>query len=55
MRRKAWNPIVKLSKPNNMNVTYPATLTPNRQLWRDLGVEESHILPGNTKDNFWGK
>ncbi|RSH95316.1 Alanine--tRNA ligase [Saitozyma podzolica] len=24
-----------------------------QQLWRDLGVSESHILPGNAKDNFW--
>jgi alanyl-tRNA synthetase len=26
-----------------------------RQIWRDLGVPESHILPGNAKDNFWGE
>ncbi|CCF58392.1 hypothetical protein KAFR_0E02390 [Kazachstania africana CBS 2517] len=24
-----------------------------RQLWRDVGVPEDHILPGNAKDNFW--
>ncbi|ORY24753.1 tRNA synthetases class II (A)-domain-containing protein [Naematelia encephala] len=24
-----------------------------QQIWRDLGVPESHILPGNAKDNFW--
>ena len=23
------------------------------QLWRDAGVPEDHILPGNAKDNFW--
>ena len=26
----------------------------HRQIWRDLGVPENHILPGNAKDNFWG-
>lgn len=26
-----------------------------RQLWRDMGLAEDHIIPGNTKDNFWGK
>jgi alanyl-tRNA synthetase len=26
-----------------------------RQIWRDLGVREEHILPGNAKDNFWGQ
>ena len=35
---------------------YPFELCANsRQLWRDLGVAESHILPGNTQDNFWGE
>ncbi|CCK70315.1 alanine--tRNA ligase KNAG_0E00470 [Huiozyma naganishii CBS 8797] len=24
-----------------------------RQLWRDVGVLDDHILPGNAKDNFW--
>nr|ODO03866.1 alanine-tRNA ligase [Cryptococcus depauperatus CBS 7855] len=24
-----------------------------QQIWRDLGVPEAHILPGNAKDNFW--
>ena len=24
-----------------------------RQMWRDLGVAEDHILPGNMADNFW--
>ncbi|OCF54527.1 alanine-tRNA ligase [Kwoniella mangroviensis CBS 10435] len=27
--------------------------TEAQQIWRDLGVPESHILPGNAKDNFW--
>ena len=25
-----------------------------RNLWLDIGVAESHVIPGNTKDNFWG-
>ena len=25
-----------------------------RQIWLDAGVADDHILPGNTKDNFWG-
>lgn len=24
-----------------------------KKIWQDLGVPESHILPGNAKDNFW--
>jgi alanyl-tRNA synthetase len=24
-----------------------------KQLWLNLGVAEDHLLPGNTKDNFW--
>ncbi|KLT44339.1 putative alanine-tRNA ligase [Cutaneotrichosporon oleaginosum] len=24
-----------------------------KQIWRDMGVPENHILPGNAKDNFW--
>jgi alanyl-tRNA synthetase len=26
-----------------------------KQLWLDIGVAEDHLLPGNLKDNFWGK
>ena len=26
-----------------------------KQLWLDRGVAEDHILPGNAKDNFWGR
>ncbi len=29
--------------------------TEAQQIWRDLGVPEDHILPGNAKDNFWGR
>ena len=25
-----------------------------RQYWLDVGVAESHVIPGNAKDNFWG-
>ncbi|KAI9284112.1 alanyl-tRNA synthetase [Umbelopsis sp. AD052] len=24
-----------------------------KQLWRDIGVAEDHLLPGDLKDNFW--
>lgn len=26
-----------------------------KQLWLDLGVDEKRLIPGNVKDNFWGK
>jgi len=26
-----------------------------RQIWLDRGVADDHILPGNAKDNFWGR
>ena len=25
-----------------------------KQYWLDQGVAEDHILPGDSKDNFWG-
>jgi hypothetical protein len=25
-----------------------------RDHWLDVGVSASHIIPGSTKDNFWG-
>ena len=25
-----------------------------KQYWIDQGVAEDHILPGDSKDNFWG-
>lgn len=25
-----------------------------RNHWLDVGVAESHVIPGNAKDNFWG-
>lgn len=27
----------------------------SREIWQSLGVEDSHILTGNAKDNFWGQ
>ncbi|CAO3587192.1 unnamed protein product [Absidia cylindrospora] len=24
-----------------------------KQIWMDLGVDEQHLLPGDSKDNFW--
>lgn len=26
-----------------------------KALWAKVGLSESQILPGNAKDNFWGK
>jgi len=26
-----------------------------KEFWIQQGVPEDHILPGNTKDNFWGE
>jgi alanyl-tRNA synthetase len=26
-----------------------------KKIWMDLGVEEKRLLPGDSKDNFWGK
>ena len=28
--------------------------TEARNLWLDVGVAESHVVPGSAKDNFWG-
>lgn len=25
----------------------------NRRMWMDLGIAEDHIIPGDSKDNFW--
>ena len=25
-----------------------------KKLWMEMGVHEDHIIPGNSKDNFWG-
>ena len=26
-----------------------------KQYWLNTGVAEDHIIPGNAKDNFWGR
>ncbi|KAK3362640.1 tRNA synthetases class II (A)-domain-containing protein [Lasiosphaeria hispida] len=47
--------------PNRLYVTYfegnpEMGLEPDleaKQLWKDVGVPEEHIIPGNMKDNFW--
>ena len=26
-----------------------------KQYWLDQGLSEEHVIPGNAKDNFWGK
>ena len=49
--------------PDRLYVTYfegdpKANLQPDleaKQLWREVGVPEDHILPGSAKDNFWGR
>lgn len=48
--------------PDRLYVTYfegdsALNLKPDveaRQMWLDIGVPEDHIIPGNSKDNFWG-
>lgn len=47
--------------PDRLYVTYfggdeKANMEPDleaKQLWKDIGVPEDHILPGSMKDNFW--
>lgn len=48
-------------QPDRLYVTYfegdeAGGLEPDleaKELWKSVGVPESHILPGNMKDNFW--
>jgi alanyl-tRNA synthetase len=48
-------------RPDRLYVTYfegdaAGGLEPDleaKELWRSVGVQEDHILPGNMKDNFW--
>lgn len=59
----SWELLTKVYKidPSRLYVTYfggdeKAGLKPDleaKQDWRDIGVPESHIIPGNVKDNFW--
>ncbi len=59
----SWELLTKVYAldPDRLYVTYfegkkDAGLEPDeeaRQYWRDVGVPEDHILPGDMKDNFW--
>lgn len=59
----SWELLTKVYglSPDRLYVTYfegdPAGgLEPDleaKELWRSVGVQEDHILPGNMKDNFW--
>lgn len=61
----AWNLLTNVYKlpADRLYVTYfggdeHLKLGPDdeaKKLWLDIGVPEDHILPGNSKDNFWGK
>ena len=60
----SWELLTKVYKlsPDRLYVTYfegdkENGLEPDleaKQLWLDQGVALDHILPGNSKDNFWG-
>lgn len=59
----SWNLLTKVYglDPDRLYVTYfegneAGGLEPDheaKELWKLVGVSESHILPGNMKDNFW--
>ncbi len=59
----SWELLTKVYglDPDRLYVTYfegkpDAGLEPDeeaRQLWKDVGVADDHILPGDMKDNFW--
>ncbi len=59
----SWDLLTKVYglDPDRIYVTYfegnkAGGLEPDKeawQLWKDVGVAEDHILPGNMKDNFW--
>ena len=59
----SWELLTKVYglDPDRLYVTYfegneAGGLEPDfeaKSLWRDVGVAEDHILPGNMKDNFW--
>jgi alanyl-tRNA synthetase len=59
----SWELLTKVYglDPNRLYVTYfegyaPSGLGPDdeaKELWPAVGVPDDHILPGNTKDNFW--
>jgi hypothetical protein len=60
----SWDVLTKVYKldKDRLYVTYfegdqKTGLEPDleaRQLWLDVGVAESHVIPGSAKDNFWG-
>lgn len=59
----AWNLLTKVFglPEDRLYVTYfeggfglPPDLE-TKNFWLGLGVQESRIIPGNAKDNFWGK
>ncbi|KAK9727725.1 DHHA1 domain [Popillia japonica] len=59
----AWELLTEVFKlpPERLYVTYfggdeKQGLEPDsecKQIWLDLGIKPSHVLPGNMKDNFW--
>ncbi|KAJ5752352.1 hypothetical protein N7520_009269 [Penicillium odoratum] len=59
----SWTLLTKVYglDPDRLYVTYfegseAGGLEPDleaKELWKSVGVPESHILPGNMKDNFW--
>ena len=59
----SWELLTKVYglDPDRLYVTYFEGYAPNglgpdeeaRELWRDVGVPDDHILPGDMKDNFW--
>lgn len=59
----SWELLTKVYgiNPERLYVTYfegdkAAGLEPDleaKELWRQVGVADDHILPGNMKDNFW--
>nr|CAH7769515.1 unnamed protein product [Callosobruchus chinensis] len=44
--------LLKLPK-DRLYVTYFEPDTECKQIWLDLGVPPTHVLPGSMKDNFW--
>jgi len=59
----SWELLTEVYKiaPERLYVTYfggdkAQGLEPDeeaRQMWKDLGIADDHILPGDMKDNFW--
>jgi alanyl-tRNA synthetase len=59
----SWELLTKVYglRPDRLYVTYfegdvAGGLEPDieaKELWKSVGVQEDHILPGNMKDNFW--